>query len=137
MLDKKKEHGDYQTPLDFANKVVKYIKDNYDFIPNFIIEPNCGIGNFFKAAEQYYKSEMLGIEINKNYSEIAKKNNPKAMIYNQSIFEYKWEKNIKKFGNGRAEFASAGFISDVPLNILLNRYLTLYLTAPCLKNQPL
>ena len=99
MLDKKKEHGDYQTPLDFANKVVKYIKDNYDFIPNFIIEPNCGIGNFFKAAEQYYKSEMLGIEINKNYSEIAKKNNPKAMIYNQSIFEYKWEKNIKKFGN--------------------------------------
>lgn len=39
-------------------------------------------------------------------------------------------------GNGRAEFASAGFISDVPLNILLNRYLNLYLTAPCLKNQP-
>ena len=39
-------------------------------------------------------------------------------------------------GNGRAEFASAGFISDVPLNILLNRYLNLYLTASCLKNQP-
>lgn len=26
---------------------------------------------------------------------------------------------------GRAEFASAGFISDVPLNILLNHYLNL------------
>ena len=99
MSDKKKELGDYQTPLNFANEVVKYIKDNYDFMPDFIIEPNCGIGNFFKAAEQYYKSKMIGIEINKNYSEIAKRNNPKAVICNQSIFEYEWEENIKKFDN--------------------------------------
>lgn len=99
MSDKKKELGDYQTPLNFANEVVKYIKDNYDFMPDFIIEPNCGIGNFFKAAEQYYKSKMIGIEINKDYSEIAKRNNPKAVICNQSIFEYEWEENIKKFDN--------------------------------------
>lgn len=99
MSDKKKELGDYQTPLNFANEVVKYIKDNYDFMPDFIIEPNCGIGNFFKATEQYYKSKMIGIEINKNYSEIAKRNNPKAVICNQSIFEYEWEENIKKFDN--------------------------------------
>ena len=43
-------------------------------------------------------------------------------------------------GNGRAEFASAGSPClkkrDAPLNMLLNRYLNLYLTAPCLKNQP-
>lgn len=32
-------------------------------------------------------------------------------------------------GNGRAEFASAGFISDVPLNILLNHYLSFTLPS--------
>lgn len=97
MSSAKKEYGDYQTPLDFANKVVKYIKDNYEFIPNFIIEPSCGIGNFLKAAEQYNKSKIIGIEINRNYSEIAKKKNPKAIIYNQSIFDYKWNEDIKRF----------------------------------------
>ena len=78
MLDNKKEYGDYQTPLDFASTVVKYIKNNYDFTPDFIIEPSCGIGNFFEASKKYYKSEMFWIEINKNYSDTAKKNNPKA-----------------------------------------------------------
>ena len=54
----------------------------------------------------------------------------------QCSSEYALSTLTIKFGNGRAEFASAGFISDVPLNILLNRYLYLYLTASCLKNQP-
>ena len=98
MLDNKKEYGDYQTPLDFASTVVKYIKNNYDFTPDFIIEPSCGIGNFFEASKKYYKSEMFGIEINKNYSDTAKKNNPKAIIYNESIFSYKWDKDMEKFG---------------------------------------
>ena len=41
---------------------------------------------------------MFGIEINKNYSDTAKKNNPKAIIYNESIFSYKWDKDMEKFG---------------------------------------
>ena len=93
----KKEYGDYQTPVDFAEKCVKYLKDNFHFLPEMIIEPACGTGNFLASAGKIYKNvSKIGIEINNDYCKAAKSNIPKAQIYNASIFDFKFETDINK-----------------------------------------
>lgn len=61
-----KEFGDYQTPLDFAEKVCNYLKDYMDINPAVIVEPTCGIGNFITASLKTFNSieKAYGIEIN-------------------------------------------------------------------------
>lgn len=49
-FDLKKEFGDYQTPLKFAEKVCNYLKENLNLCPEIIVEPTCGTGNFLKAS---------------------------------------------------------------------------------------
>ena len=52
-MTSKKEYGDYQTPADFAEKCVKYLKENFHFLPEMIIEPTCGVGNFLASAGKF------------------------------------------------------------------------------------
>ena len=93
----KKEYGDYQTPADFAEKCVKYLKDNFHFSPEIIIEPACGIGNFLAVAGKFYENvSKIGIEINDDYCKVARQNIPEAQIYNASIFDFKFETDIDK-----------------------------------------
>lgn len=42
----KREYGDYQTPVDFAEKVCTYLKDYRRIKPSAIVEPTCGVGGF-------------------------------------------------------------------------------------------
>lgn len=73
-MTSKKEYGDYQTPAQFAEKCVKYLKDNFHFSPEMIIEPACGIGNFLASAGKFYVNiPKVGIEINDDYCKAAKK----------------------------------------------------------------
>ena len=77
-------YGDYQTPIEFAIKVCKILKDKIGVAPNVIIEPTCGEGNFIKASLDIFDniSELYGVEIQKGYYIRAKK-------------EFKDYKNIK------------------------------------------
>ena len=94
-MTSKKEYGDYQTPADFAEKCVKYLKENFHFLPEMIIEPTCGVGNFLASAGKFYKNvSKIGIEINNDYCKAAKSNIPEAKIYNASIFDFKFEPDI-------------------------------------------
>ena len=72
----KKEFGDYQTPVDFANDVCKYLYESLNVRPKRIIDPTAGIGNFVGASlKQFDESQsVLGIEINQEYCDICKKN---------------------------------------------------------------
>ena len=62
----RKEFGDYQTPLDFAEKVCEYLKNYIDINPKVVIEPTCGIGNFINASLKTFSNveKAYGIEIN-------------------------------------------------------------------------
>ena len=96
-MTSKKEYGDYQTPVDFAEKCVKYLKENFHFLPEVIIEPACGTGNFLASAGKFYENiPKIGIEINDEYCKAVKKNIPEAQIYNASIFDFKFETDINK-----------------------------------------
>jgi len=70
---KKREYGDYQTPIDFAERVCHYLKDYRHIQPSAIVEPTCGVGNFLKGALLFQAEEYYGIEINRDYCDICKK----------------------------------------------------------------
>lgn len=87
--NKKKEFGDYQTPLEFCIKVCEYIKNSaLEYTPKAIVEPTCGIGNFISAASTVFNcDDIYGVEINEKYVEEAQKRVPNASIVMGNIFE--------------------------------------------------
>ncbi|MCP5101905.1 MAG: N-6 DNA methylase [bacterium] len=62
------EYGDFQTPLDLADKVCLYLAQK-KVSPNLVLEPTCGKGNFIISALEHIKSidKIYGIEIYKPY----------------------------------------------------------------------
>lgn len=94
----KKEFGDYQTPLYFADNICKFINNKVISSPDYIIEPNCGIGNFLKSAGKYFpNSIMYGIEINPSYANRALKVLPEnSKIFVSDFFEFNFEKLLNK-----------------------------------------
>lgn len=68
MTDKKRERGDWQTPLTFAKKCCVIIAELFSFRPDYIIEPTCGKGNFIAAAKEVFPGvPILGMEIDESY----------------------------------------------------------------------
>ncbi len=86
--NEKKEFGDYQTPLDFCYKVCDYIKENgLANSTTAILEPTCGIGNFLIAASNTFEyRNLVGIEINAEYANTARKVVPSATVKIDNIF---------------------------------------------------
>jgi len=87
-MNGKREYGDYQTPIDFANKICYYLKEYRHIKPSAIIEPTCGIGNFLKSSLLFEANEYYGIEINPEYCNICKNSihNEKVNIVNSDFF---------------------------------------------------
>lgn len=84
----KKEFGDYQTPLVFAQKICSYLKDQKGVNPSAVLEPSCGIGNFLKSSLIFDATEFVGIEINPEYCDVCRKKlaDHRVKIINQSFF---------------------------------------------------
>lgn len=87
-----REYGDYQTPVFFAEEVLKCLKNNLQIEADVIVEPTCGQGNFLVGAHKIYpKSELYGIEINPEYVEIARNSTPSATIFQGDLFEFDFD----------------------------------------------
>lgn len=66
------EFGDFQTPDTFARVLVSLLP-SFGIHPETIIEPTCGVGGFLVAANDIFPSaNLIGVEINPYYAEIAK-----------------------------------------------------------------
>lgn len=106
-MNGKKEFGDYQTPLEFAQRVCNYLKDNKRLKPDLIIEPTCGKGNFIKSSLVFEAKEIIGIEINADYCKYCEENikDKRIKIINKDFFSYcltntiNLKKNILIVGN--------------------------------------
>lgn len=96
-MNGKREYGDYQTPIEFAEKVCHYLKEYRHFRPSAIVEPTCGIGNFLKSSLVFGANEYYGIEINPKYCEICKNsiNDSKVKIINSDFFAFSSKSLIK------------------------------------------
>lgn len=86
----KREYGDYQTPVDFAEKVCIYLRDYRHIKPSAIIEPTCGVGNFLESCLLFEACEYYGIEINPDYCDICRKkiNDSRVKIINSDFFAF-------------------------------------------------
>lgn len=93
----KREYGDYQTPIDFAEKVCHYLKDCRHISPSAIVEPTCGVGSFLKSSLLFEANEYYGIEINPKYCEICRNfiNDRKVNIINSDFFTFSSRALIK------------------------------------------
>ncbi|HAX74778.1 MAG TPA: SAM-dependent methyltransferase [Cyanobacteria bacterium UBA11372] len=98
----KVEYGDFQTPLELAEKIChKLIELGVN--PKVIIEPTCGIGNFIQSAARSFQStsKIIGVEINPNYLQETK--NKKQLSQDERIaikqgnfFDFDWFSLIDK-----------------------------------------
>ena len=86
----KREYGDYQTPIDFAEKVCTYLKDYRHIKPSAIVEPTCGVGSFLESSLLFEANEYYGIEINPEYCDTCRKkiNDSRVKIINSDFFTF-------------------------------------------------
>lgn len=94
----KKEFGDYQTPLYFANRVCSYLTTYLNLQPETIIEPTAGMGAFIEASIAQFESckKIVGIEINTDYCKYCedKFQDEKICIINEDFFKYNINKSL-------------------------------------------
>lgn len=87
------ETGDYQTPLDFCDKVFRILVNKYKIEPNIIVEPTCGLGNFLLSSTKFYPiAKKVGIELNDDYIATAKNTIKDAIFFNSNIFDFDFDK---------------------------------------------
>ena len=93
----KREYGDYQTPIDFAERVCRYLKEFRHIKPSAVVEPTCGVGNFLRSSLLFQAGEYYGIEINPDYCEVCKNSleNEKVKIINSDFFAFSSKDLIK------------------------------------------
>lgn len=86
----KREYGDYQTPVEFAEKVCVFLKDFRHIEPSAIVEPTCGVGGFLKSSLLFNASEYYGIEINPEYCDICRNEiqDDRVKIINSDFFAF-------------------------------------------------
>ncbi len=97
------QFGDYQTPIELANKILAYLKNNIE-IPELILEPTCGVGAFIKAARKVFpKTRIIGLDINATYLKklemdlIKEENHSKINLRIRNFFEVNWNEYFKTF----------------------------------------
>lgn len=100
-LNKKLEYGDYQTPLDFCEKIVDLVSK--EISPDVIFEPTFGLGHFLDASIMKFKNikKIIGNEINSEYYNNFMKNHnsSKIILFNENIFEFDHTKVANIVGN--------------------------------------
>jgi len=106
------EYGDFQTNKDLANKLAKRLSKN-NILPEIIIEPTCGKGNFIIASLSNFKTvkKVFGIEIYKPYIWETKfsildyflsnpnNNKPEITIKHCNIFDFDFKNISKQYPN--------------------------------------
>ena len=95
----KREFGDYQTPIDFAEKVCLYLKEKKGIAPTAILEPTCGIGNFLKSSLVFGAGEIVGIEINPEYCALCRENvtDERIRVLKRELFWNRYKKPVSEF----------------------------------------
>ena len=88
-----KKYGDYQTPLYITDIICEYLKNNLKIKPDIIIEPSCGRGNFLHSASKNFpKTEIYGIEIDKNKLDNVNQDISNIKLINEDILMFDFDK---------------------------------------------
>jgi hypothetical protein len=96
----KVEYGDFQTPLELAERVCQQLME-LGINPDAIVEPTCGMGNFIEAASLLFQStkKIIGVEVNQKYlQEVRKKQqfiqDRRIELHHADFFKFDWSSII-------------------------------------------
>jgi hypothetical protein len=96
----KVEYGDFQTPLELAEKVCQKLIE-LGVNPDVIVEPTCGVGNFIEAASALFQStkKIIGVEVNQEYlQEVRIKKqfiqDKRIEFHHENFFQFNWSSLI-------------------------------------------
>ncbi len=105
-MNGKRAFGDYQTPLEFAQKVCEYLRFERNITPEIVIEPTCGIGNFLESTLIFNAKAYYGIEINPVYCEYCEKRiqDERVHLIHSNFFEF----DVKTLINDRTNVLVIG-----------------------------
>ena len=86
----KREFGDYQTPLEFAAEICRFLKVERKINPSTVLEPTCGVGNFLRAALEFDAEKYFGIELNPEHCKTCAENlsDERITIINANFFDF-------------------------------------------------
>ena len=104
MVIRKKEFGDFQTPIRLSRQVCRLLTQK-GISPSVIIEPTCGKGSFILASLEYFPKIRIvfGVEVNANHirplrQELNCRNlSDKTEIRHCDFFGVDWETILAEF----------------------------------------
>ncbi|MBI4567213.1 MAG: SAM-dependent DNA methyltransferase [Planctomycetes bacterium] len=96
-LRKRKEYGDWQTPLLLARQAVRVLKE-FSPSPGTIVEPTCGRGSFLLAAhEEFPGVPLFGFDINPEHVAECRRllPDPLVEISVEDFFHADWRRRFE------------------------------------------
>src|SRR5262245_22678926 len=95
--------GDFQTPRSLANEVCRLLSSR-GVMPQTIVEPTCGIGNFLMAAAEQFPeaSRVVGAELNPTHLAVARsvirsrQDAKRFRLLQASFFESEWPRKLSE-----------------------------------------
>lgn len=119
------QFGDFQTPDELAQKVVRALSCNHEIKPDTIIEPSCGKGAFIRASlVEFDNAHVLGSDINQGYIEQAKlsisqySNFENATIRERDFFSTNWQSVIDEQDGHILILGNPPWVTSSELSIL-------------------
>ncbi len=101
-MSRKKEYGDFQTPLSLARRVAALVGQT-DTHFGTIIEPTCGVGAFLEAAAERFgmSPTYLGFDVNPDYvgaarAALARIAPPKTTIQQRDFYAIDWKQFLSE-----------------------------------------
>ncbi len=106
MAIRKKEFGDFQTPIKLSRQVC-HLLSQQGISPSVIIEPTCGKGSFILASLEYFPKvrTVFGVEVNANHihplrQELNHRNlSDKTEIRHGDFFDMDWKTILAEFSD--------------------------------------
>jgi len=131
------EYGDFQTNLDLAKDVVKYLKNEKGVTPSIVVEPTCGKGNFIIAALSEFNSlkNIIAVEIYEPYIWETKFNiidfyltnpanyKPIIQILTYNVFDFNFRKLATEFRDEILVLGNPPWVTNSKLGSLDSRNL--------------
>jgi len=101
-MSRKKEYGDFQTPLSLARRVAALIGQKEKHFGT-IIEPTCGVGAFLVATAECFGMlpRYLGFDVNPDYvgaarAALARIGPPKGKVQQRDFYSIDWKQFLSE-----------------------------------------